>query len=827
MQHAPDRVPAFGVATPLALPKPHPHAVYAASGSLPARQPNRAHTTSNTRLPKSLFTGHSLPSRDVTGNDAVSMPHHDGPCSRRAERRKRASPAASMTAPQHDPLNGNGMRRPNGSLASLHEVTERIADLLHVGSLHDHSTHDLVCPKDAPVRVSSDATERRQVVVVFGKRLVGDKFTVEFAKRVTTLVKQIATGQLTPDTICFAGGRSGSGPLEKGHLAEDGAVSEASAGYLFFRSLCDEVGVDASQFEYIVEEQSTNTRENIDNVLKEVRARYGADSLATSHFTLVSSDYHLIRIQEVHRISPRRSFLFALEVASGTWNCIFAAYPFCVSQDPTTAFLGRAMILANDLSIVLVNLASVVDDRQFLARENIARLSETFAKMRDMFRVVDRTAAAPVSVGSGFRSDLRSYSETLELAIHRVREAHTLLVPLADPYKSVAREELELAHALLSDAVRDMRESLDPDRPLRIADQIDILDDLSTYVERQSLQRKSSSNGAARDRAAANGFAAHRSYQGGSQGDRAGELAARRSRAKPRAKSHNRIGRDGPNVVVNVIMDDAVAANAGETGVDHPHVNGENSGLYDQAGINGDLASSHNASYTRVNGEAGRGHDLARKNGWNGSEHTHSAPSAGHLNGHSEKNGAHASEEPSAAPMRRSSSRASSPLMVESVDRPLESLSVASSHHADTPNGAQNGYYAQHATERKNGTLLPKNGETYSSGTDDVNGCHGDHSAVTRNGSGAPMKRVQGVNGSECEANHNGSTGVNGMNDVNGVSTQRRRRRSPAAAGSTAVSANGSTPLKGTASSRRKTASKRTTPKTTTKIQRSAPKASA
>jgi DUF218 domain len=395
-----------------------------------------------------------------------------------------------QSQPSPPPKDGAQAHAQPAPLASLHELTERIADLLHVGSLGDRSSAGLLCPKDT-FAGGAAAGARHHIAVVFGKRLFRDMISVEFAKRVVTLVKQIACGALNPDTICFTGGQStavdtpGATVGQQGKSPDHGKVSEATAGYMFFRSVCDEVGLDADRFHYILEEESTNTKENMANVVSAVRKTLGADAVSACHFTLVSSDYHLIRIQEVHRICPRHSLLFALNVSAASWAFIFAAYPFCVSPDPSTAFRGRAMVLANDLSIVLVNLNGVVSDRQFLARENIARLSETFAKMRDMFRVVDPTRA--LSHG-GFGVDMRDYTETLELAIHRVREAHTILIPLDDPCASVSRSDLELAKTLLTQVVHDMRSSLDPDRPLRVSDHYDIVDELAEYVEANGVE---------------------------------------------------------------------------------------------------------------------------------------------------------------------------------------------------------------------------------------------------------------------------------------------------------------------------------------------------
>lgn len=307
------------------------------------------------------------------------------------------------------------------------------------------------------------------VVIVFGKHLIRDQVTVEFAKRIVTLVKQIASGALDPTVICFTGGNG---------AREDGCISEAVAGYAFFRTVCEEANIDVDRFEIILEQRSRNTKENLRNVIEELRRRQGSDAVSACHFTLVSSDYHLIRIQEVHRLSPRQSVLFPLEVSASTWNCIFAAYPFCVSREPATAFLGRAVVLANDLGIVLVNLNGVIDDREFLSKENLHRLNETFAKMRDMYRIIDsRTSAA-----GGFRTNMRKHAEALELAIQNIRQVHTLLNPLAEMGASVSRPNLELARELLISTISSMRSSMDPDRVLRVHDRLAIVEDMADYV---------------------------------------------------------------------------------------------------------------------------------------------------------------------------------------------------------------------------------------------------------------------------------------------------------------------------------------------------------
>lgn len=427
------------------------------------------------------------------------------------------------------------------SLANLHELTERIADLLQVGSLETNSLH---CPKDAPLGYLEASMH---VVVVFAKGLIRDQISVEYAKRVVTLVKQLASGALTPDIVCFTGGRGG------GRI---GNVSDAAVGYAFFRNVCEEAGVDVSGMDFVLDEKSVNAKEKMANVIEMLRRRAGSDAVAKCHFTLVSSDYHLIRIQEVHRLCPRQSMLFPLEVSSATWNCIFAAYPFCVSRDPATAFLGRAVVLANDLGIVLVNLNGALDDRQFVSKENLHRLSETFAKMREMYRVID----ARTSVTGGFRTDMRAHAETLELGIHDIREVHTLLSPLMEGGGSVERRDLELARNLLRETIVRIRSSMDPDRILRVHDRMAIMEDMIKFVAQERLKP--------RDRGGEDGGG-----RGGKEetGPRLGDLVAEESvESRRRATTMGggrtsevkwdvgplfegngkRIARDGPNLVI-------------------------------------------------------------------------------------------------------------------------------------------------------------------------------------------------------------------------------------------------------------------------------------
>ncbi|CAB1097053.1 unnamed protein product [Ectocarpus sp. CCAP 1310/34] len=71
--------------------------------------------------------------------------------------------------------------------------------------------------------------ELRQVLVVIGKHLIRDQVTVEYASRIRRLVQGLKSGRLQPDLVCFTGG-----------TVRDNRVADASAGYIFFRHLCEQ-----------------------------------------------------------------------------------------------------------------------------------------------------------------------------------------------------------------------------------------------------------------------------------------------------------------------------------------------------------------------------------------------------------------------------------------------------------------------------------------------------------------------------------------------------------------------------------------------------------
>jgi hypothetical protein len=327
---------------------------------------------------------------------------------------------------------------------SLHEMADKLGYLLSLGELPNISTQEYH---------KGHLESTIHVAVVFCKPLIRDMITVEFGRRVSILLSQIKKDKIRPDTIAFVGGNDNKN-----------SISGAKAGYIYFRRLSSEAKIDLNGFEFIIEQEVTSFRDNLNNLLITLEKKYGKEAISRCHFTLISSDYHLIRIAEIFKLSRRQSILFPLVKISATWTYLFAAYPFCVSPDPTLAFLGRIRVLANDLAIVLVNLNGLIKFNDLLARENFSRLCETNQKLQKMLRIMPGSDNSfPLTEGSIKLS--AGQWEVLEHGLCAIHEVQRILTPLMNG-ESVERRKLIHARDLFMGVVKNIRFTIDPDRPI-------------------------------------------------------------------------------------------------------------------------------------------------------------------------------------------------------------------------------------------------------------------------------------------------------------------------------------------------------------------------
>ncbi|MEZ9471400.1 YdcF family protein [Vibrio lentus] len=141
--------------------------------------------------------------------------------------------------------------------------------------------------------------------IVLGKRLNGNKLTDEGSSRVDALVEYLAkllvdeSNQQT--AVAFCGG------VTKGQ-----ALSEADAMHQYFRKLESQREAPFVLGAILLEQHSTNTIENIQNLASEM-IKSGLFARGQSvKVTFVSNDYHLQRIFEIQMLMDEQGLLKVL-----------------------------------------------------------------------------------------------------------------------------------------------------------------------------------------------------------------------------------------------------------------------------------------------------------------------------------------------------------------------------------------------------------------------------------------------------------------------------------------------------------------------------------
>lgn len=161
------------------------------------------------------------------------------------------------------------------------------------------------------------------VAIVFGKKLVRDQITVEYASRIRTLARLFKNdAEFRPSLVCFCGGK-----------AEGGHVASADAGYIFFRNMCEAQDIDLEGVGIFIANKSQDDYEAIQLVVDEIKKEHVPKWLDASpettslkqkainvHFTLVSTEYHLCNINDVHHRSPGQSLLRNIEMISDSYR---------------------------------------------------------------------------------------------------------------------------------------------------------------------------------------------------------------------------------------------------------------------------------------------------------------------------------------------------------------------------------------------------------------------------------------------------------------------------------------------------------------------------
>lgn len=359
------------------------------------------------------------------------------------------------------------------------------------------------------------------IVVIFGKHLIDDQVTVEFASRIRTLACLLKDEAIDPDLICFCG-----------DVHPGNHIADADAGFMFFKSICANEGISLENTKIFIDRTSNNEGKALQHVATHIQKEYVGEWLAVSqeaespkdeygmerrmprkkvnlHFTLISNEYHLCNLNDVHHRSPNQSPLRPIEMLRTTdrshaeirteyddelslfegstngklrkspipingiidcsWSYIYSTYPYSYTNDDASAFMGRCFLLGEELKPLFINMKGVVAEREFLQRDNYIMAASIRHKLVSLMEDLYKTSP-------GLRSGLREVTtfsdnkETVDIVLEGATLALGRCIDLVRPaglhQTSVTKAEYTKALRWLNHCMMQIQTFCDPDRPL-------------------------------------------------------------------------------------------------------------------------------------------------------------------------------------------------------------------------------------------------------------------------------------------------------------------------------------------------------------------------
>ncbi|KAL7560888.1 hypothetical protein ACA910_008171 [Epithemia clementina (nom. ined.)] len=342
----------------------------------------------------------------------------------------------------------------------------------------------------------------REVAIVLAKPLQEDLITVQYANRIRRLVRAMISNDeeegepYRPDVICFVG------PQSPGNILVD-----ADAGYMYFQYLTMTHGVSIEGIDIHLVKGSVRegALQQISSFLQEtclpawLRASQKAadDEAALNghdrppegirirhrlkvHFSLISSEYELCQLNDIHIRSPGQSVLRALESWSQrsfvtTWSYMYVTtvLPAKDASNPAQAFCAKTYKTAQQLLPVLQNLRNVVSNREFFQTESyrvlVAARRSLVSDMEALYTHQPRLKAVHNwrKHSSGGIDSSQPVDVVLEGALLLIGRCLDIVRPAGLlTGASVSLDDWKLALVVLRQAFVAITTVCDPDRPL-------------------------------------------------------------------------------------------------------------------------------------------------------------------------------------------------------------------------------------------------------------------------------------------------------------------------------------------------------------------------
>lgn len=277
---------------------------------------------------------------------------------------------------------------------------------------------------------------RYNVVAVLGKRLKSG-ITKEYASRIDYLLSELEMGHVAADLIGFSGGKTGHEQ-----------ISEAEVGRNYFAALAKTPAIISKTF---LDPHAQNTIENVANILAHVQETVNCSQRDVT-LTLVSSDYHLERLEIIDQRMPAQSLLKPLREKVGELRFLRAPYPY------HDAWQGKLYLLADKLTIMRVNIEGI-------RQRNLEKV--LIENVRDF---LDTLLALSAALHQNYDS------ASAEQAVHiQVDRALAGLMPY---YFQVAnftaknalseqdRWLIELTYKVIDEGIKSLNRATDPDQPI-------------------------------------------------------------------------------------------------------------------------------------------------------------------------------------------------------------------------------------------------------------------------------------------------------------------------------------------------------------------------
>ena len=241
---------------------------------------------------------------------------------------------------------------------------------------HNENTHDMKDSKKVP--------EICNVAIVFAKPLWQDQITIEYVSRIVSLARAMKYEDYKPALICFCGATE---------TTKDNLVAETSAGVIFFRHLCaaNDISLENTNLCIIQQDRHAWSSHIVEELLEHKYLKHWLEQSEVFesnkdeygftrqqprkkihiHWTLISTDYHLCNLNDIHVRSPGQSPFNTLlqELDQGarsykgivktTWCFRYSTYPYIYSKNELSTFLGNCYLMAQELWPLHTNLKGV------------------------------------------------------------------------------------------------------------------------------------------------------------------------------------------------------------------------------------------------------------------------------------------------------------------------------------------------------------------------------------------------------------------------------------------------------------------------------------